>query len=146
MDRMNATYLTRVLNPFRKLPLVPVTLPTPAPFSLRWMMRMALNLFLPMGLVVLAFMKVESLDRTPVICPYRLLFGTRCPGCGLTHAFCAVLHGHFAAAFGYNPLVIVAFPFFFIFALRDLACAVRDLRTTVRLHGSEALPESTSKV
>ena len=85
------------------------------------------QLVLPVAFVVLAIVHVGFLDRTPNFCIYRSLFGVRCLGCGMTHAFCAVLHGDFAAAFAYNPLVIVAFPFFSALAVQHLRSFFRDL-------------------
>lgn len=87
------------------------------------------KLVLPAIFVALAIMNVESLDRIPSVCLYRYLFGVRCPGCGMTHAFCCVLHGHFAQAFAYNPLVIIAFPFFGTMAIRNLRAFLNDLRS-----------------
>jgi hypothetical protein len=84
------------------------------------------RLIFPAAFVVLALVPIEFLDRMPTMCVYRALFGIRCPGCGMTHAFCSVLHGHPVAAFGYNHLVVVAFPFFVILAIRDLATAIHD--------------------
>lgn len=37
------------------------------------------------------------------ICWFKHLAGLPCPGCGLTHAFCAISHGRFDEAWGYNP-------------------------------------------
>ncbi len=37
-------------------------------------------------------------------CPFKLIFGVDCPGCGLTRAFAAALRLDFAAAFGFHPL------------------------------------------
>jgi hypothetical protein len=64
----------------------------------------------------------------PVTCVYQGLFGVRCLGCGMTHAFCSVLHGHLAAAFQYNHLVPVAFPFFAVVAVRNLGSVAAGLR------------------
>jgi predicted membrane metal-binding protein len=36
-------------------------------------------------------------------CPFKLLTGWPCPGCGLTHAFCDVSHGNLAGAWTANP-------------------------------------------
>lgn len=37
-------------------------------------------------------------------CPFKVLTGLDCPGCGLTRAFRAALHFDFVAAFQYHPL------------------------------------------
>ena len=49
-------------------------------------------------------------------CPFRLLTGFTCPGCGSTRAMHEILHGHFATAFMLNPLLLLAIPFL-LFAL-----------------------------
>lgn len=84
------------------------------------------RLFLPTVFVVLTIMPVTFLDRMPRMCVYQAVFGVRCPGCGMTHAFCAVLHGHLVAAFDFNHLVIVAFPFFALMAIRNLTAFIHD--------------------
>ena len=84
------------------------------------------RLVLPAGFIVLALINVQFLHRLPDVCIYRLVFGVRCPGCGMTHAFCSVLHGHFVQAFSFNPLVVVAFPFFVTMAVRNLSAFLRD--------------------
>lgn len=38
------------------------------------------------------------------ICGFKNLTGLPCPGCGLTHSFCALGKGDFTAAFAYNLL------------------------------------------
>lgn len=37
-------------------------------------------------------------------CPYSLLFGIPCPGCGMTRAFFALAQGNVKDAFYYHPL------------------------------------------
>jgi hypothetical protein len=44
-------------------------------------------------------------------CPFRMLTGWQCPGCGSTRAFHQLLHGHGIAAFELNPLVVLTLPF-----------------------------------
>jgi hypothetical protein len=41
-------------------------------------------------------------------CPFKLATGWECPLCGGTRLGGALLHGDLAAAFNYNPLVLVA--------------------------------------
>ena len=38
------------------------------------------------------------------ICGFKNLTGLPCPGCGLTHSFCALGKGDFGGAFGFNLL------------------------------------------
>ena len=45
------------------------------------------------------------------ICVFHELTGLLCPGCGSLRAIHQLLHGHFAAAFGFNPLLVLALPF-----------------------------------
>src|SRR5437588_1232375 len=44
-------------------------------------------------------------------CPFRLLTGFQCPGCGSTRAFYQLLHLHPIAAFKFNPLIVLTLPF-----------------------------------
>lgn len=49
---------------------------------------------------------------TFILCVFRAATGYPCPGCGMTHAFCAIGHGEWQRAISYNPfspLVFVAF-------------------------------------
>jgi len=44
-------------------------------------------------------------------CPFRMLTGLQCPGCGSTRAFYQLLHLHPIAAFKLNPLMMLTLPF-----------------------------------
>jgi hypothetical protein len=44
-------------------------------------------------------------------CPFHLLTGLYCPGCGSLRAIHQLLHGRLVAAFGLNPLMLVLLPF-----------------------------------
>lgn len=66
---------------------------------------------------VTALYLVDPSDpRVPVLCPYRALTGLPCPGCGLTRALHALLHGDPGTAFAFNPLLFVALPLLLGFA------------------------------
>jgi hypothetical protein len=45
----------------------------------------------------------------PAVCTFRRIFGTDCPGCGLTRAFVALAHGRLAAAWHYHPVGVLLF-------------------------------------
>ena len=44
-------------------------------------------------------------------CPFLLLTGYECPGCGSQRAIHSLLHAQFRAAFRYNALMLVAIPY-----------------------------------
>jgi len=58
-------------------------------------------------------------------CPFRLLTGFTCPGCGTTRALHQILHGHFLTAFTLNPLLLLAIPFVLFALLRYSVIVLR---------------------
>jgi hypothetical protein len=59
--------------------------------------------------VLYTFNPAKSTFYAP--CPFHVLTGLYCPGCGSLRALHHLLHGHLAAAFGLNPLMISSLPF-----------------------------------
>lgn len=43
-------------------------------------------------------------------CPFHLVTGCHCPGCGSLRAIHSLLHGHLAGAMAQNPLMVVSIP------------------------------------
>lgn len=41
-----------------------------------------------------------------ILCPFRFVTGWSCPGCGMTRACTAALHGHWADSLGFHPMGI----------------------------------------
>jgi hypothetical protein len=58
-------------------------------------------------------------------CPFRMLTGFTCPGCGTTRALHQILHGDFAAAFMLNPLLLLSIPFLLFALLRYSVIVMR---------------------
>lgn len=58
------------------------------------------------GLVLLAgiVLPPEVAAGGPVLCPFRLLTGLPCPGCGLTRSLVCLLHGDLATSVAFHPL------------------------------------------
>ena len=44
-------------------------------------------------------------------CPFRVLTGLQCPGCGSLRALHQLLHGHLLGALRLNPMMVIALPF-----------------------------------
>lgn len=52
------------------------------------------------------------------VCLFYRTTGLLCPGCGALRALHQLLHGHLAAAFRFNPMLVVSLPFLFWFGAR----------------------------
>ncbi|MBC8126609.1 MAG: DUF2752 domain-containing protein [Gloeobacteraceae cyanobacterium ES-bin-144] len=49
-------------------------------------------------------------------CLFHRLTGWHCPGCGMTRATCAALHGNIREAFRFNPLGMLVLPVVLVLA------------------------------
>lgn len=56
------------------------------------------------GLV--AYALYPYVERAPTLCLFRMVTGQPCPSCGMTRATCALVHGEWAKAMRYHPLVV----------------------------------------
>ena len=65
----------------------------------------ALGAFVAFGLTLSGIYRATGFG---VPCPIRALTGWQCPFCGATRMGAELLHGHFGAAFGYNPAVFLS--------------------------------------
>jgi hypothetical protein len=65
------------------------------------------------GIAAACFLYVFDPARSALYapCPFHLLTGLYCPGCGSLRALHQLLHGHLRTAWGLNPLLVVALPF-----------------------------------
>lgn len=73
-------------------------------------------------------------ESNPPICPFKMMTGLDCPGCGATRATNALLHGHLGVAADHNLLFVallpVAIALYAVWALRSLGVALPPLRLT----------------
>lgn len=63
----------------------------------------------------------------PIVCPLRAATGIPCPTCGATHAFAALMEGHLAASFWFNPAVPLAAALSLAFIPYAFATSLIDL-------------------
>ena len=57
-------------------------------------------------------------------CPFRLVTGFACPGCGSTRGLHRLVHGDVIGAFEFNPLMVLSLPFLLYALVRYTAAAV----------------------
>jgi hypothetical protein len=55
------------------------------------------------GIAAAALVSPDRVGAGPVICPFRLLTGLPCPGCGLTRSWVYLMHGRWSEAISANP-------------------------------------------
>jgi len=100
-----------------------------------WRPRTRAALALVLGAALLTIYAVDPSQHalTPP-CPYRTLLGLACPGCGLTRATHALLHGDVSRAFAFNPWAFVAAPALAVFiALPHLTGPPRTSQLRTRI-------------
>ncbi|MBO8440533.1 MAG: DUF2752 domain-containing protein [bacterium] len=65
-------------------------------------------------------------------CPFLMLTGYECPGCGSQRAIHALLHGDIIRAWDYNPLLVIAVPYIILGFIAELSFRRSRLMCTVR--------------
>lgn len=78
--------------------------------SRRFPYRLALPLAAIVALAVLYAVNPVEHALMPK-CPFKLLTGLDCPGCGFQRAMHALLHGNIKEAIGYNLFLLFALPY-----------------------------------
>jgi hypothetical protein len=95
----------------------------------RYSKRLAIITFLVLGAIFAASLLYTTGSPGPdgnyfTICLFKNMTGLPCPGCGLTHSFCALGKGDVAVAFGYHQLGPPLFLFLLVLWIRSM-CVLR---------------------
>lgn len=81
-----------------------------------------------------AFVRVLNpvVESNPPFCPFKMMTGHDCPGCGATRALNALLHGHPGVAADHNLLFVALLPIavvlYLVWALRSVGVDLPRLR------------------
>lgn len=82
-----------------------------------------------LGLAYALFIQCTGLG---IPCVFRLVTGYRCPGCGMTHAAMALIHGQPKTAFRENPLSLSVVPLLLLYGAYRAEVYIRIARTDFR--------------
>ena len=85
------------------------------------------------GILVVSFFNPTTAGFFPV-CPLYKFTGIACPGCGLTRAFHALLHGDFGTALGFNALLPFFLLIFAYFLVSTVLVAVRGRGLSINFY------------
>lgn len=77
------------------------------------------------ALAAAAALDPAEIDSGPVLCPFRLLTGLPCPGCGLTRSWVHLVHGGWSEGLAANPFGAVSLVAVLAFVLVVAVAAVR---------------------
>lgn len=80
--------------------------------------RQLVLVILLLVLLLLYFLNPVDYALVPK-CPFKLLTGFACPGCGIQRAVHAALHGAWAEAWAYNRFLIYSLPYLFLVMLTE---------------------------
>jgi hypothetical protein len=87
-----------------------MTLSVSWPKSARPAVLTVFGLLAGVACIVLFYFDPRQYHFYPV-CFFHQTTGLLCPGCGTLRGLHQLLHGHLAAAFRFNPMLIVSLPF-----------------------------------
>ncbi|MEI7056397.1 DUF2752 domain-containing protein [Nocardioides sp. CCNWLW239] len=62
------------------------------------------------GIAIATLLPAGGIEDGPVLCPFRLLTGLPCPGCGLTRSWVYLMHGDLGSSLASNwfgPLLVL---------------------------------------
>lgn len=79
----------------------------PSPYSALRLVAIILTM-VAVGLAAVVFFFNPATHEIYPICQFHRLTGLNCPGCGMTRAVYALLHGNFSAALRDNALLVFA--------------------------------------
>jgi hypothetical protein len=75
------------------------------------------------ALLALAVLPTDVVAHGPALCLSKRLLGVECPGCGMTRALSALLHGQVAAALAFNrgaPAAFIGMLALAVFSVKEL--------------------------
>lgn len=125
---LNKPAIGRLLFCERRSPMAHPQSSSPQKTRLR-ILRKNLAQILSLGILYTVWVIVTGIY---IPCPIRLATGFKCPGCGISHAIIALIHGNASEAWRQNPFILCTGPFLLAYALYRARKYVKDNDTRFR--------------
>lgn len=77
--------------------------------------------------IVFCLIPTSFFQTGRTLCLFKNLFGTECPGCGLTRSFSALVHGDILSAISFNASVVIVFPLLCFVLAKAIACELKGI-------------------
>lgn len=81
--------------------------------------------------VGVAYFVFVTVTRIGIPCPFRLITGLQCPGCGVSRMMLALARLDLVSAFAYNPVVLLTAPILLYCLIRSDIDYIRTGRSSV---------------
>ena len=85
-------------------------------------------------LVFFIYYFLNFITNFAIICPFYLLTGLYCPGCGITRLLFSLVKLDFYQAFRYNPLVFILIIFSIIYWILKLILKRFNINISIHFH------------
>lgn len=79
--------------------------------------------------VVLLILPADFFDNGRSICLFQLLFGVKCPACGMTRGIMHLIHWDLENAFAYNKMSFIVLPLLILIWIKWFFKELRIVRT-----------------
>lgn len=96
------------------------------------------DLWILPAVIVAAWFYFPYCEKGPNLCIWRAFLHTSCPGCGLTRAFCFLVHGRVREAVGFNHLLPVALSVMVVNFVNDARTVYWVLRSRLGMTRNQA--------
>ena len=80
--------------------------------------------------ICVAYLVFVRITKLYIPCPFRLITGYRCPGCGISHMFVELSKGNISAAFHHNSFVMILLIPALIYYIYRTKRYIKDNQTT----------------
>ena len=89
-------------------------------------MKKKLIKYIILTIIIILYLIIGYKYKLYLKCPFKLITGFYCPGCGVTRMLYKIITLDFYQAFRYNPLLFVCFPFILFLLINNIYSHIKN--------------------